>query len=369
LYSFATVDISEPAAITIPEHGERYVSVMVVNEDHYINGIFHDAGTHEIGIDRFDTPYVAVAVRILVDPTDPDDVTEVHRIQNGFQLDASAARPFEMPDYDHAELDTTRQALLTLASQMKACDHTFGSRADVNPVHHLIGTAAGWGGLPDAEATYVGDTPDSRSGAMSYASTTSPSTRSGRSPCTTRRAISNRTRPASTASTASPACATRMAASPSASATTQTGPTPFPSPTDGTTWCALPPPPRDPQRQLDVPDHHHALTARSERHVRAHTSSIAGRTAHPCRTIRCLPSRALPNRRHRSVLPRFPSRDAEATHIAAHKNVRDVAGDHAVRPFHTHAVITIAPSWLGRMGSATAMTVGTCDGSLTTTTW
>jgi hypothetical protein len=38
---------------------------------------------------------------------------------------------------------------------MEAFDHTFGSRADVNPVHHLIGTAAGWGGLPDAEATYV----------------------------------------------------------------------------------------------------------------------------------------------------------------------------------------------------------------------
>jgi hypothetical protein len=29
----------------------------------------------------------------------------------------------------------------------------------VDPVHHLIGTAAGWGGLPDSEATYVGVTP------------------------------------------------------------------------------------------------------------------------------------------------------------------------------------------------------------------
>ena len=159
LYSFAVVDISEPAAITIPEHGDRYVSVMVVNEDHYINGIFHDAGTHQITIDRFETPYVAVAVRVLVDPNDPDDLTEVHRVQDGFALSASAARPFELPDYDQASLDTTRQALLTLASQMQAFDHTFGTRADVNPVHHLIGTAAGWGGLPDAEATYIGVSP------------------------------------------------------------------------------------------------------------------------------------------------------------------------------------------------------------------
>ena len=27
-------------------------------------------------------------------------------------------------------------------------------------MHHLIGTAAGWGGLPDAEATYVGVFPN-----------------------------------------------------------------------------------------------------------------------------------------------------------------------------------------------------------------
>jgi hypothetical protein len=159
LYSFAIVDIAEPASITIPEHGERYVSVMVVNEDHYINDVFHDAGMHRISIDRFDTPYVAVAVRILVDPTDADDLSEVHRIQDGCELSASTARPFEMPDYDQADLDTTRQALLTLASQMGAFDLTFGSKTDINPIHHLIGTAAGWGGLPDSEATYVGVSP------------------------------------------------------------------------------------------------------------------------------------------------------------------------------------------------------------------
>lgn len=159
LYSFATVDISEPATIVIPEHGDRYVSVMVVNEDHYINDIFHDAGAHEIGIARSDTPYVAVAVRVLVDPTDPDDLTEVHRIQDGFQLTASAGRRFELPDYDRADLDTTRQALLTLAGQMQTFDRTFGARSDVNPIHHLIGTAAGWGGLPDTEATYIGVNP------------------------------------------------------------------------------------------------------------------------------------------------------------------------------------------------------------------
>ncbi len=43
---------------------------------------------------------------------------------------------------------------------MNAFSKMFGRREDVDPVRHLIGTAAGWGGLPDAEATYVGVFPN-----------------------------------------------------------------------------------------------------------------------------------------------------------------------------------------------------------------
>ena len=159
LYSFAIVDISAGATVTIPEHGERYVSVMIVNEDHYINEIFHDAGAYEISVERHETPYVAVAARVLVDPSDSDDVARVAEVQNGFGLAAASAQPFAMPDYDESSFDSTRKALLGLAVGLRASDRMFGARADVDPVRHLLGTAAGWGGLPSKEATYVGVTP------------------------------------------------------------------------------------------------------------------------------------------------------------------------------------------------------------------
>ena len=38
-------------------------------------------------------------------------------------------------------------------------DHAFGSREEVDPVRHLIATAAGWGGLPEREARYIGVEP------------------------------------------------------------------------------------------------------------------------------------------------------------------------------------------------------------------
>ena len=155
LYSFAVADISEGAAVTVPESGDRYLSVMVVNQDHYINRLFHDPGEYELTIAEFDTPWVLVAVRVLVDPVDPADIAAVTAIQDQIGLAANASNPFELPDYEPSSFDATRKAVLELAKHVGGLDHAFGTREEVNPVRHLIGTAAGWGGLPDREARYV----------------------------------------------------------------------------------------------------------------------------------------------------------------------------------------------------------------------
>ena len=74
LYSFALVDLSAGADLTLPDAEGRYMSAMVINQDHYINHVYHDAGTHHLTEEEFGSPYVGIGVRILVDPTDPDDV-------------------------------------------------------------------------------------------------------------------------------------------------------------------------------------------------------------------------------------------------------------------------------------------------------
>jgi hypothetical protein len=168
LYSFAVVDITNGATVTIPEHGERYVSVMVVNQDHFVNEIFHEAGEHVLSVEQFDTPYVMVAVRILVDTTDPGDVAKVASLQDQFQLAAGSSRPFEMPDYDTAGQDETRQALLQLARGLTGFTGMFGRREEIDPVRHLIGAAAGWGGLPTREAAYIGVEPKLPTGSYEF---------------------------------------------------------------------------------------------------------------------------------------------------------------------------------------------------------
>jgi hypothetical protein len=159
LYSGAVVDISAGATIVVPDAGRRYLSVMIVNQDHYINRVFHRPGHYDLTVKEFGTPYVLAAARVLVDPADPADVAAVNALQDQFSLQASSARPFVMPAYDQTSFDATRAALLELAKGLGSFEHAFGAKNEVNPVLHLIGTAAGWGGLPDREAVYVNVNP------------------------------------------------------------------------------------------------------------------------------------------------------------------------------------------------------------------
>ena len=160
LYSAAIVDIIEGAELEIPEVGDRYVSVMIVNQDHFINKVFHTPGKHALDIAEFGTDFVLVAARILVDPENPADVAEVNALQDALRLSSVSTREFELPDYDQTSFNATRNSLRELAKGLGGLDRCFGKKDDVDPVRHLIGAAAGWGGLPEAEATYLNVAPD-----------------------------------------------------------------------------------------------------------------------------------------------------------------------------------------------------------------
>ncbi|MDR6906594.1 hypothetical protein J2X63_002280 [Agromyces sp. 3263] len=162
LYSLAVVDASKGVTLTVPESGERYVSVMVIDEDHYVKRIFHAAGTYTLTADEIGTPYAALGARVLLDGTDPGDLERVHAIQDGFAIDAPSNEPFVMPDYDEESFTGTRQAILAEVQRVGLDSGThgmFGDKDDVDPRQHLLGTAAGWGGLPETEAFYVSEEP------------------------------------------------------------------------------------------------------------------------------------------------------------------------------------------------------------------
>lgn len=160
LYSACIVDLTEPVVLTVPDAGDRYLSVMVVTQDHFIPKIFHGAGTHRLTREEFGTQYVLLAARILVDPADPSDVAAVNVLQDGLGLESVVTNDFVLPDYDQASQAATREILLRLADGLPDFRGAFGRADEVDPVRHLACTAAGWGGLPDYEATYLNVVPN-----------------------------------------------------------------------------------------------------------------------------------------------------------------------------------------------------------------
>ena len=158
LYSGAVVDITSGGTVTLPDAEGRYLTMMVINEDHYINRVFSEPGTFELTVEEYDTPFVNTVVRTLVDANDPDDIAKVNSLQDKVILSLNSSSTYTHPEYDPDSFKATKEALLALGESVPDTRGMFGSRSEVDPVRHLIGTATGWGGLPETEAFYYMET-------------------------------------------------------------------------------------------------------------------------------------------------------------------------------------------------------------------
>jgi hypothetical protein len=170
LYSTGVFDLDAgPVTITTPNAGDRFLSLIVIDEDHYVHGVYYDAGPHTLTKDDIGTRYVFTALRTLVNPDDPNDVKAVHALQDATKVEQPGGPgAFQPPKWDAASQKVVRNALIALSSTLPNLRRAFGSRQEVDPVRHLIATASAWGGNPDKDALYLNITPAGNNGAGVY---------------------------------------------------------------------------------------------------------------------------------------------------------------------------------------------------------
>ena len=154
IYSGAVVDVSKVATITLPETDGRYQSVMIVQNDHYVNDVFIGAGTYQLKSDT-DSDFVMVTIRTEVDLTDPADAEKVVALQQAVKLEVKGDKVFKQPNYDMGQLVKLRVELANEALALDSQNNMQGARGTVDEHLHLLGTAAGWGLLPDVNARYI----------------------------------------------------------------------------------------------------------------------------------------------------------------------------------------------------------------------
>jgi hypothetical protein len=167
LYSLSVFDLDAgPVTITLPDAGQRFISLQVIDQDQYTPEVIYAPGSYTFTRDRVGTRYVTLGVRILANPADPQDLKQVHALQDAITVtQPGGPGRFEVPSWDQVSQKKVRDALLALAKTLPDTKRTFGPRDQVDPVRHLIGTAFAFGGNPEKDALYLNITPSKNDGA------------------------------------------------------------------------------------------------------------------------------------------------------------------------------------------------------------
>jgi hypothetical protein len=169
LYSAAVFDLdAAPVTITLPDVGKRFMSLLVVNQDHYALETVYAPKKLTYTREKAGTRYIIAVIRTLVNANDPDDVKAANAAQDGVQIEQAKMGAFEVPNWDPATQKKAREALLALNALGGLMDNRFGRRDEVDPVSWLVGTAAGWGGNPLRDAVYVPVFPNQNDGKTAH---------------------------------------------------------------------------------------------------------------------------------------------------------------------------------------------------------
>jgi hypothetical protein len=154
LYSMGIVDTSQGATITVPElPRDRYVSVYLVDNDHYCPFVIYTSGTHEL---PGDTQYLGVGVRIQAfNPKDEDEIALINALQDRFIIEANSAEPLPELKWDLESLQALTDQYEKESAHYRSFTGMMGPRGRVDEKTRHIVAAAGWGLFPEWDATYL----------------------------------------------------------------------------------------------------------------------------------------------------------------------------------------------------------------------
>lgn len=168
LYSVGVFDLSTPVTITKPDSKERFQSMQVINQDHFVLSVEHGAGDFTLTKESVGTRYVFVAFRTFADPNSPEDIKAANALQDKLKARQSDTGTFDVPNWDKASLVKVRETINLLAKDISNVADGFGDKNKVDPILHLLAAAYGWGGNPKEAAMYENIVPENNDGTVPY---------------------------------------------------------------------------------------------------------------------------------------------------------------------------------------------------------
>ena len=167
LYSFGVFDLTSPVTITLPDPKGRYQSLMLISQDHSIAAAYSPKKV-TLTRDMIGTRYVFLAIRTFMDPNDEADIKAAHELQDQVSVKQADEGKYDVPNWDKKGIETLRTAINVLSATIPDSSTFFGEKDKLDPIHHMMGAAVGWGGLPREAALYSNVYPEKNDGETAY---------------------------------------------------------------------------------------------------------------------------------------------------------------------------------------------------------
>jgi len=165
LYSEAVFDLeAAPVTVTLPDPGDRFMSMIVLDEEQYAPETVYGPGEFTYTKDKVGTRYVLLGIRTFVNPKDRGDLEKLHALQDAITVEQKGTGTVEFPNWDPVSQKKVRDALIVLAGTIPDTKGMFGPRGKVDPIRHLISSATGWGGNAPEDAFYLTVVPPKNDG-------------------------------------------------------------------------------------------------------------------------------------------------------------------------------------------------------------
>ena len=168
IYMFGAFDLTSPLTITMPDPGDRYMSLQLINQDHSIPPSIYGPTKKTITMEDMGSRYILIGIRTFADPNDPADMKVAHALQDAVVVEQADIGKLELPNWDKQGVETLREAINVLNATMSDTSTFFGEKDKLDPIHHLLGTAFGWGGQPKEDAVYLNFYPEKNDGKTPY---------------------------------------------------------------------------------------------------------------------------------------------------------------------------------------------------------
>ncbi len=175
VYSIAVVNTEEGFTLTIPEIDDRFLSIQIIDENHFTPYYLYGGGTYEFSSEDFSTKYVAVGIRTGTNATEEDIKHIIDVLQPQYQIN-NAKDGWDIENLDFDTMVDIREQLIPYYELLPSTAGCMVKERNLvtDEWKFVLATAGAWGLSANENAMYAIYAPNLKADKVYSATYTQP---------------------------------------------------------------------------------------------------------------------------------------------------------------------------------------------------